>query len=130
MVMRRVLAWAPVALGVLFLLVLGYHRREMTFSGHNDFVMFYAGAKLAGTPQLYSQRRERTAGCRRRAKCQHRSSVLHLIADSRFDGNSEGCECYGVGPFLRESFVQQDLFDGRVHSLNPDGFSAGKFTTL
>jgi hypothetical protein len=55
MVMRRVLAWAPVALGVVFLLMLGYHRREMAFSGHNDFVTFYAGAKLAGTPLLYSR---------------------------------------------------------------------------
>jgi hypothetical protein len=52
--MRRILTWAPVALGVIFLLLLGYHRRDMAFSGHNDFVTFYVGGKLAGTPALYS----------------------------------------------------------------------------
>jgi hypothetical protein len=53
--MRRVLYWSPVAVGVMFLLLLGYHRREMAFSAKNDFVTFYAGAKLAGTPELYSR---------------------------------------------------------------------------
>jgi len=52
--MRRVLFWAPVVLGVIFLLLLGYKRRDMALSGKNDFVTFYAGGKLAGTPELYS----------------------------------------------------------------------------
>ena len=53
--MRRVLSWSPVALGVIFLLLLGYHRREQALGAKNDFVTFYAGAKLAGTPELYSR---------------------------------------------------------------------------
>jgi hypothetical protein len=53
--MRRVLSWSPVALGVIFLLLLGYHRREQALGAKNDFVTFYAGAKLAGTPLLYSR---------------------------------------------------------------------------
>ncbi len=54
-VMRRVLDWAPVVLGVIFMLLLGYQRRDMAFHAKNDFVTFYAGAKLAGTPELYSK---------------------------------------------------------------------------
>lgn len=54
-VMRRVLDWAPVALGVIFMLLLGYQRRDMAFHAKNDFVTFYTGAKLAGTPELYSR---------------------------------------------------------------------------
>ena len=53
--MRRVLFWLPVALGVIFLLLLGYHRRDVALHARNDFVTFYAGAKLAGTPDLYSR---------------------------------------------------------------------------
>lgn len=53
--MRRVLFWAPVVAGAIFLLMLGYHRREIAFAGRNDFATFYAGAKLAGTPELYSR---------------------------------------------------------------------------
>jgi hypothetical protein len=53
--MKRILFWLPVALGVMFMLLLGYHRREIAFHGQNDFVTFYAGAKLAGTPDLYSR---------------------------------------------------------------------------
>jgi Glycosyltransferase family 87 len=53
--MRRVLFWSPVALGVVFLLLLGYHRREQALHARNDFPTFYAGAKLAGTPDLYSR---------------------------------------------------------------------------
>jgi hypothetical protein len=53
--MKRMLFWLPVALGVIFLLLLGYHRRDMALSGRNDFVTFYAGGKLAGTPELYSR---------------------------------------------------------------------------
>jgi hypothetical protein len=53
--MRRVLFWLPVALGVIFMLLLGYHRREIALHAKNDFVTFYAGARLAGTPELYSR---------------------------------------------------------------------------
>ncbi len=53
--MKRVLYWSPVALGVIFLLLLGYQRREQAFQAKNDFATFYAGAKLAGTPDLYSR---------------------------------------------------------------------------
>ncbi len=35
--MRRVLSWAPVALGVIFLVLLGYHRREQALGAKNDF---------------------------------------------------------------------------------------------
>jgi len=53
--MRIALSWSPVLLGVIFLLLLGYGRREQALGAKNDFVTFYAGAKLAGTPQLYSR---------------------------------------------------------------------------
>jgi hypothetical protein len=53
--MRRVLSWSPVLLGVIFLMLLGYHRREQALGARNDFPTFYAGAKLAGTPELYSR---------------------------------------------------------------------------
>lgn len=53
--MRRVLFWSPVVLGVIFLLLLGYHRRVEALGAKNDFVTFYAGAKLAGTAELYSR---------------------------------------------------------------------------
>jgi hypothetical protein len=54
-VMRRALFWLPVALGVIFMLLLAYHRRDVALHAKNDFVTFYAGAKLAGTPDLYSR---------------------------------------------------------------------------
>ncbi len=54
-VMKRVLYWAPVVLGILFMLLLGWYRREQAFQARNDFVTFYAGAKLAGTGSLYSR---------------------------------------------------------------------------
>ncbi len=47
--------WCPVALGVVFLLSLGYLQRERALKGQNDFVQLYAGARLAGTPDLYSR---------------------------------------------------------------------------
>jgi hypothetical protein len=47
--------WCPVALGLVFLLSLAYLQRERAFKGQNDFVQLYAGAKLAGTPDLYSR---------------------------------------------------------------------------
>lgn len=53
--MRRVLSWSPVVLGVIFLLLLGYHRWSQAIHARNDFPTFYAGAKLAGTPELYSR---------------------------------------------------------------------------
>ena len=53
--MNRVLHWAPVGLGVMFLLSLVYMQRERTFKGQNDFVQLYTAAKLAGTPDLYSR---------------------------------------------------------------------------
>jgi len=53
--MRRVLFWLPVALGILFMLLLGYQKRQVMLHARNDFVTFYAGAKLAGTPDLYSR---------------------------------------------------------------------------
>ncbi len=53
--MRRVLFWLPVGLGVMFMLLLGYQRRDAALHARNDFVTFYTGAKLAGTPDLYSR---------------------------------------------------------------------------
>jgi hypothetical protein len=53
--MNRVLHWAPVVLGVLFLLSLVYLQRERALKGQNDFVQLYTAAKLAGTPDLYSR---------------------------------------------------------------------------
>jgi hypothetical protein len=37
------------------LLLLAYPQRERTLKGQNDFVAFYTGAKLVGTPDLYSR---------------------------------------------------------------------------
>jgi hypothetical protein len=53
--MKRVVQWAPVALGIVFLLLLAYLQRDRALRGENDFVQLYAGAKLAGTPDLYSR---------------------------------------------------------------------------
>jgi hypothetical protein len=53
--MRRFLDWLPVALGIALLstfVALQWHR---TIRGQNDFVALYAGSKLVGTPELYSQ---------------------------------------------------------------------------
>src|ERR1700722_18889578 len=47
--------WCPVALGLVFLLSLGYLQRERALKGQNDFAQLYAGAKLAGTADLYSR---------------------------------------------------------------------------
>jgi hypothetical protein len=47
--------WCPVALGVVFLLSLGYLQRERALKGQNDFAQLYAGAELAGTADLYSR---------------------------------------------------------------------------
>lgn len=53
--MKRALNWFPVALGVLCLGLLAWPQRERAIRGQNDFVSFYTGAKLAGTPDLYSR---------------------------------------------------------------------------
>jgi glycosyl transferase family 87 len=53
--MKRALNWSPVALGVLCLGLLAWPQRERAIRGQNDFVSFYTGAKLAGTPDLYSR---------------------------------------------------------------------------
>src|SRR5271169_5226819 len=53
--MKRALDWFPVTLGILCLLLLAWPQRERVIQGQNDFVSFYVGAKLAGTPQLYSR---------------------------------------------------------------------------
>lgn len=37
------------------MLLLAYLQRERTVKGQNDFVAFYTGGKLAGTPDLYSR---------------------------------------------------------------------------
>ena len=52
---RRILQWLPVVLGIAFLLLLGYLQRERALKGQNDFVAFYVGGKLAGSPDLYSR---------------------------------------------------------------------------
>jgi hypothetical protein len=54
-VKKQIIHWCPVAVGVVFLLSLGYLQRERVLKGQNDFVQLYAGAKLAGTPDLYSR---------------------------------------------------------------------------
>src|SRR5690349_1547649 len=53
--MRRTLAGLPIVLGLVFLLLLAYPQRDRMLKGQNDFVAFYAGAKLVGTPDLYSR---------------------------------------------------------------------------
>jgi hypothetical protein len=45
---------AQIVIGVLFLGALIFPFREIGLRGHNDFSAFYAGAKLAGTPDLYN----------------------------------------------------------------------------
>jgi hypothetical protein len=52
--MKRVLHWAPVALGVTFLLLIVLMQHDRVLTGKNDFVAFYTGGKLAGTPDLYN----------------------------------------------------------------------------
>lgn len=52
--MKRVLHWAPVGLGIAFLLLITLLQSDRVLSGKNDFVAFYTGAKLAGTPDLYN----------------------------------------------------------------------------
>jgi len=47
--------WCPIAIGIVFLLSLGSLQRDRALKGQNDFVQLYAGARLAGTPDLYSR---------------------------------------------------------------------------
>jgi hypothetical protein len=54
-VQQRILHWCPIVLGILFLLSLAYLQRGRALKGQNDFVQLYTGAKLAGTPDLYSR---------------------------------------------------------------------------
>jgi hypothetical protein len=51
--MKQFLHWSPIALGVVFLLLLLFLQKDRALQGKNDFVAFYTGSKLAGTPQLY-----------------------------------------------------------------------------
>lgn len=53
--MKRLVDWLPVALGVLLLITLAALQRERIAKGQNDFVALYAGARLVGTPDLYSR---------------------------------------------------------------------------
>jgi hypothetical protein len=52
---RRIYHWAPLVPGLIFLLFLGYLQRERALKAQNDFTAFYVGAKLAGSPDLYSR---------------------------------------------------------------------------
>jgi len=53
--MNKALHWTPIGLGIACLLLLAWPQRERALRGQNDFVSFYAGAKLAATPDLYSR---------------------------------------------------------------------------
>jgi glycosyl transferase family 87 len=46
--------WISAALGLTLLIFLGLLQRDRFFPGQNDFLQLYAGAKLSGTPDLYS----------------------------------------------------------------------------
>ncbi len=46
--------WISAALGLTLLVCLGLLQRDRFFPGQNDFLQLYAGAKLSGTPDLYS----------------------------------------------------------------------------
>ena len=46
--------WISAAVGVTLLVFLGYLQRDRFVPGQNDFLQLYAGAKLSGTPELYS----------------------------------------------------------------------------
>ena len=53
--MKGLLHWLPVGLGLTFLFSLAYMQRDRALRGANDFAQLYAGATLAGTPDLYSR---------------------------------------------------------------------------
>lgn len=46
--------WISAGLGLTLLIFLGFLQRDRFFPGQNDFLQLYAGAKLSGTPELYS----------------------------------------------------------------------------
>lgn len=46
--------WISAALGLTLLIFLAFLQRDRFFPGQNDFLQLYAGAKLSGTPDLYS----------------------------------------------------------------------------
>ena len=52
--MKRTLDWLPVALGIALLSTLVGLPWDRTIRGQNDFVALYVGAKLVGSPELYS----------------------------------------------------------------------------
>jgi hypothetical protein len=45
----------PLAIGILFLLLLGYLQKDRALSGQNDFSQLYAAARLAGSDFLYDR---------------------------------------------------------------------------
>jgi hypothetical protein len=53
--MRRFLDWVPVAIGIAMLTTFVALQWQRVVRGQNDFVALYVGAKLVGTPQIYSQ---------------------------------------------------------------------------
>jgi Glycosyltransferase family 87 len=46
--------WISAAVGLTLLIFLGLLQRDRFFPGQNDFLQLHAGAKLSGTPELYS----------------------------------------------------------------------------
>ncbi|MEI9811228.1 MAG: hypothetical protein WDO18_00510 [Acidobacteriota bacterium] len=79
--MKAFLHWAPVGLGVVFLLMITTLQSERVLSGKNDFAAFYAGGTLAGTPDLYSAEAnvrlvEKTLGVHPGAHDLHSASLL------------------------------------------------------
>jgi hypothetical protein len=53
--MKRALDWVPVALGIALLATLAGLQWRRISHGQTDFVQLYIGAKLAGSPDLYSR---------------------------------------------------------------------------
>ncbi|HVO97391.1 MAG TPA: glycosyltransferase family 87 protein [Bryobacteraceae bacterium] len=53
--MRRFADWLPIALGIALISTLAGLQWHRTVRGQNDFAALYAGATLAGTPDLYSR---------------------------------------------------------------------------
>jgi len=47
------------ALALLFMAALAWKTRDRSFTGHNDFVQLYTGARLVGTSHLYDSERVR-----------------------------------------------------------------------
>ena len=47
---ERILAWSPVVMGVLCLVLFSCIRPGPMLHGQNDFTSFYDGARLVGTP--------------------------------------------------------------------------------